>query len=130
MDTVFPTSTPAMFGEMQNKIDRLSENLDTANVLLRKADSNVDRFHERLMELVESGDIEDYVAEELADIFGRSLIRTVTVRVTAEIDIEINVPVTYDLDDLDGDLEVEITSAYSADVEIINSETSSVSVEV
>jgi predicted nucleotidyltransferase len=130
MDTVFPTSTPAMFGEMQNKIDRLSENLDTERVLNRSMEANVDSFIEALMRLTESGDIEDYVAEELADIFGRSLIRTVNVRMSIELDAQVTVPVGYNLDDLHGDVDVEINPIYAADVQIEGIEVSSIDVEV
>ena len=130
MDTVFPTSTPAMIGEMQNKIDRLSENLDTERVLNRSMEANVDSFIEALMRFAESGDIEDYVAEELADIFGRTLTRTVDVRMTIVLDAQVSVPVGYDLDDLHGDVDVEINPIYAADVQIEGIEVSTIDVEV
>jgi hypothetical protein len=119
-----------MFGEMQNKIDRLSENLDTERVLNRSMEANVDSFIERLMNLVESGDIEDYVAEELADIFGRTLTRTVDVRMTIVLDAQVSVPVGYDLDDLHGDVDVEVNALYAADVQIEGIEVDRIDVEV
>jgi len=133
----FPTSTPAMIEELQAQNERLQgersgfeKTIESLRNALNGLEYNVDKLIERIMELVESGDLEEYVAEELGSIVGRDLIRTVTVSVTAEIDIEVNVPVGYDLENLEGDLDVEITSIYSSDVDIVNSETSSLSVEV
>ena len=140
----FPTSSPAMIQSLTEEIEQLHEQRDENNLTIESfrnaldaerrrcngLEYNVDKLIERIMELVESGDLEEYVAEELGSIVGRDLIRTVSVRVTADIDIEINVPVGYDLENLEGDLDVEITSIYSSDVEIVNSETSSLSVEV
>ena len=136
-NSVFPTSTPAMIEELQAQNERLQgersgfeKTIESLRNALNGLEYNVDKLIERIMELVESGDLEEYVAEELGSIVGRDLIRTVTVSVTAEIDIEVNVPVGYDLETLEGDLDVEITSIYSSDVDIVNSETSSLSVEV
>jgi len=113
----------------EKTIADLGSVLDSERRLISSLQSQIDTLIEHLMHYVQIGDMEEDVAQDLADIFGRSLIRTVTVRVTADIDIEVNVPLGYDLDDLDGDLEVEVTSAYSADVEIVNSESSSIQVE-
>ena len=136
-NSVFPTSTPAMIEELQAQNERLQgersgfeKTIESLRNALNGLEYNVDKLIERIMELVESGDLEEYVAEELGSIVGRDLIRTVTVSVTAEIDIEVNVPVGYDLENLEGDLDVEITSIYLSDVDIVNSETSSLSVEV
>jgi len=126
-----------MIEELQAQNERLQgersgfeKTIESLRNALNGLEYNVDKLIERIMELVESGDLEEYVAEELGSIVGRDLIRTVTVSVTAEIDIEVNVPVGYDLETLEGDLDVEITSIYSSDVDIVNSETSSLSVEV
>jgi len=143
MDTYGRINTPdlttkpeASYGELvdfwnkgNKTIEDLSSVLDSERVLIRSLESQIDALIEHLMHYVQIGHLEEDVAQDLADIFGRSLIRTATVRVTADIDIEVNVPLGYDLDDLDGDLEVEVTSAYSADVEIVNSESASIQVE-
>jgi sugar-specific transcriptional regulator TrmB len=91
--------------------------------------SYIDSMIERLMEFVESGEIDRDVAQELAEHFGRDLVRVVPVRLTVDIDAEVTVPVGYDLDDLHGDLDVEITPAYSADVQIDSFETHGIQVE-
>lgn len=131
MDTTAHIATPhQIMGEMQNKIDRLSESLDTQLIVNRSMEQNVDSLIESLMRLTESGDIEDHIAEELADIFGRTLTRTVDVRMTIVLDAQVTVPVGYDLDDLHGDLDVEINALYAADVQIEGTEVDSIEVEV
>ena len=78
---------------------------------------NLDSFIERLMSLVESGEIEEDIAEELANVFGRTLTRTVDVRMNIVLDAQVTVPVGYDLDDLHGDVDVEVNAFYTSDVD-------------
>ena len=144
MDTFFPTSTPEMIEELQaqnerlqgersgfeQRIDSLSNALADERRRATAMEQNVDSFIEALMRFAESGDIEDYVAEELADIFGRTLTRTVDVRMTIVLDAQVTVPVGYDLDDLHGDVDVEINPIYAADVQIDGIEVSTIDVEV
>jgi predicted nucleotidyltransferase len=125
-----PESLRGEIDKLNKTIDSLSSVLDTERVLIRSMEQNVDSFIEALMRLTESGDIEDYVAEELADIFGRTLTRTVDVRMTIVLDAQVSVPVGYDLDDLHGDVDVEINPIYAADVQIEGIEVDSIEVEV
>jgi len=134
MDTTATISTPeSLRGEIDklNKtIDSLGSVLDSERRRINGLEENVDRLIEYLMNLVESGDIEDHIAEELADIFGRTLTRTVDVRMTIVLDAEVTVPVGYDLDDLHGDVDVEVNPIYAADVQIEGIEVSTIDVEV
>jgi sugar-specific transcriptional regulator TrmB len=150
MDTYARISTPDRMEELQAQNERLQSErsgfeetiaaLNTeiadeklkfiaANNRIESFESRIDSMVERLMDMVTFDDIDQEVAEELASFFGRDLIRTVNVRVTAEIDVEVTIPVGYDIDDLHGDLEVEVINAYSSDVEVQNFETASVQVE-
>jgi hypothetical protein len=133
---VFPTSTPAMIEELQaqdkeNKttIENLRSTINMERSRVTNMENRIDSMIERLMQFVEDGDIENDYAEELASFFGRNLSRTVTVRVTADIDVEVTVPVGYDIDDLCGDLEVEITDTYASDIEVQSYETAGIQVE-
>jgi hypothetical protein len=129
METFFPTSTPAMIEELQTTNESLRNALTAERSRIGSIEARIDSMIERLMQFVEDGDIENDYAEELASFFGRNLLRTVTVRVTADIDVEVTVPVGYDIDDLHGDLEVEITNTYSSDVEVQSYESAGIQVE-
>jgi hypothetical protein len=143
MDTYVNTSSPAMIQSLMEEIEQLHEERDEKDTTIESLrgtinmersrvtsmEARIDSMIERLMQFVEDGDIENDYAEELASFFGRNLIRTVTVRVTADIDVEVTVPVGYDIDDLHGDLEVEITNTYSSDVEVQSYETAGIQVE-
>jgi hypothetical protein len=126
---VFPTSTPAMIEELQTTIESLRGTINMERSRIANFESRIDSMIERLMYHVENNNIDSEVAEDLAEYFGRDLTRTVMVRVTADIDIEVTVPVGYDIDDLHGDLEVEITNTYSSDVEVQSYETAGIQVE-
>jgi len=144
MDTYGRITTPETLEELEaqnerlqgersgfeQRIDSLSNALADERRRATAMEENVDSFIESLMNLVESGDIEDHIAEELADIFGRTLTRTVDVRMTIVLDAQVTVPVGYDLDDLHGDVDVEINPIYAADVQIEGIEVDSIEVEV
>jgi sugar-specific transcriptional regulator TrmB len=150
MDTYARISTPDRMEELQAQNERLQsersgfeetiaalnteiadEKLGNKTLVTRitNLQSYIDSMIERLMEFVEQDEIDNDVAQELASFFGRDLVRTVTVRVTADIDVEVTIPVGYDIDDLHGDLEVEISNTYSSDVEVQNFETQGIQVE-
>jgi len=150
MDTYARISTPDRMEELQAQNERLQsersgfeetisalnteiadEQLANKTLVTRitNLQSYIDSMIERLMEFVEQDEIDNDVAQELASFFGRDLVRTVTVRVTADIDVEVTIPVGYDIDDLHGDLEVEISNTYSSDVEVQNFETQGIQVE-
>lgn len=144
MDTYGRITTPdlttkpeASYGELvdfwnkgNKTIDDLSSLLDSERSLISSLQSSVDTFIELLMQFVESDDIEGHIAEELADIFGRSLTRTITARMNITLDAEVTVPVGYDLDDLHGYLDVEVNPIYTTDIEINGIEVSNIDVEV
>jgi sugar-specific transcriptional regulator TrmB len=140
MDTYARISTPDFSTEV---IDQLNEQISALNTeiadqklgnktlvtRITNLQSTIDSMIERLMELVESDEIDNDVAQDLASFFGRDLVRTVSVRITVDIDAEVTVPVGYDLDDLSGDIDIDVTPSYSSDVQIDVSDISSVEVE-
>jgi hypothetical protein len=92
--------------------------LMSANTRIDNLDSAIDKMIERLMEHVEMGNVDSDVAEDLASFFGRDLVRTVNVGLTVNIDAEVTIPVGYDLNDLHGDIEVDVMALYSSDIQI------------
>jgi division protein CdvB (Snf7/Vps24/ESCRT-III family) len=122
MDTTAIIHSPENFKDLVDTLrnDLADERLRlmSANTRIDNLDSAIDKMIERLMEHVEMGNVDSDVAEDLASFFGRDLVRTVNVRLTVEIDAEVTIPVGYDLDDLHGDIEVDVTALYSSDIQI------------
>ena len=94
--------------ELQKELDNVwksrSNIVDTKTYLERQIDS----FMEGLMQFVVEGEIEEAVGEELAGYFNRDLTRKVSVRIFAEGDVELVLPVGFDIDDIEGNLGVLI----------------------
>jgi division protein CdvB (Snf7/Vps24/ESCRT-III family) len=122
MDTAAVIHSPENFKDLVDTLrnDLADERLRlmSANTRIDNLDSAIDKMIERLMEHVEMGNVDSDVAEDLASFFGRDLVRTVNVRLTVEIDAEVTIPVGYDLDDLHGDIEVDVMALYSSDIQI------------
>jgi len=122
MDTTAIIHSPENFKDLVDTLrnDLADERLRlmSANTLINNLESAIDKMIERLMEHVEMGNVDSDVAEDLASFFGRDLVRTVNVRLTVEIDAEVTIPVGYDLDDLHGDIEVDVMALYSSDIQI------------
>jgi hypothetical protein len=120
---------PPTLEEVQKKLEDHALRLLGAHSRIDNLEAAVDGMIQRLMEHVEMGDLEHGIAEDLAGYFGRDLVRTVSVRLTVDIDAEVTIPVGYDLDDLSGDIEVDILPLYSTDIQIDTSYVSNIEVE-
>jgi division protein CdvB (Snf7/Vps24/ESCRT-III family) len=122
MDTTAVIHSPENFKDLvdtlRNQLADERLKLMSANTRIDNLDSAIDKMIERLVEHVEMGNVDSDVAEDLASFFGRDLVRTVNVRLTVEIDAEVTIPVGYDLDDLHGDIEVDVMALYSSDIQI------------
>ena len=92
--------------ELQEEVDRVSRisssYIDHKIYLERQIES----FMEGLMQFVVDGEIEEAVGEELAGYFNRDLTRKVSVRIFAEGDVELVLPIGFDIDDIEGSLGV------------------------
>lgn len=116
--------------ELRDEVDRVSRisssYIDTKIYLERQIES----FVETLIEYVVEGEIEESAAGVLAGCFDRDLTRKVSVRVRAEGDVEVVVPLAYNIDELESDLTVLIDNATFSDIEIEYEEMSVTDVEV
>ena len=116
--------------ELQQEIDNLAKSRssiwDTKTYLERQIDS----FMEGLMQFVVDGEIEEAVGEELAGYFNRDLTRKVSVRIFAEGDVEIVLPIGFDIDDIEGSLGVLIDTVGSDFIDVEYEDMSITSVEV
>ena len=122
---------------MQNKIEELQNELEQVRKTLTSyIDNNIlnnrqiDSFVETLIEYVVEGEIEESVADVLAGCFGRDLTRKVSVHVRAEGDVEVIVPLGYNVDDLEGDLSVLIDNINCSDIDIEYEDIQLVEVEI
>jgi hypothetical protein len=122
MDTTAIIHSPEHFKDLvdtlRNQLADERLRLMSANTRIDNLDSAIDKMIERLMEHVEMGNVDSDVAEDLASFFGRDLVRTVNVGLTVNIDAEVTIPVGYDLNDLHGDIEVDVMALYSSDIQI------------
>lgn len=116
--------------ELQEEVDRVSRisssYIDHKIFLERQIES----FVETLIEYVVEGEIEESVADVLAGCFDRDLTRKVSVRVRAEGDVEVIVPLGYNIDELESDLTVLIDSATFSNIDIEYEEMNVTDVEV
>ena len=116
--------------ELQKELDNVwksrSNIVDTKTYLERQIDS----FMEGLMQFIVEGEIEEAVGEELAGYFNRDLTRKVSVRIFAEGDVEIVLPIGFDIDDIEGSLGVLIDTVGSDFIDVEYEDMSITSVEV
>ena len=85
---------------------------------------------EGLLQYVVDGEIEEAVGEELAGYFNRDLTRKVSLHIRAEGDIEVVLPVGYDIDDIEGNLGVVIDTFGIDPIEVEYEDMSITDVEV
>ena len=120
----------AKIEELQNELDRVSKissnYIDTKIRLERQIDS----FMEGLMQFVVDDEIEGAVGEELAGYFNRELNRRVSIHVRAEGDVEVMVPLGYNIDELEIDLSVVIDNINYSDINIEYADIQLVELEV
>ena len=116
--------------ELQEEVDRVSRisssYIDHKIFLERQIES----FVETLIEYVVEGEVEESVADVLAGCFDRDLTRKVSVRVRAEGDVEVIVPLGYNIDELESDLNILIDNATFSNIDIEYEEMSITDVEV
>jgi hypothetical protein len=116
--------------ELQEEVDRVSRissnYIDTKIYLERQIES----FMEGLMQFVVDGEIEEAVGEELAGYFNRDLTRKVNVRIFAEGDVELVLPIGFDIDDIEGSLGVLIDTVGSDVIDVEYEDMSITGVEV
>ena len=153
----FPTSTPEVIEELQAQNERLQgersgfENT-VAQLTIRITDleaalatekqyssshydnyknllAQVDSFMDTLARYVESDDIDNEIAEDLAECFGRELTRKIVGHIRIEGDVEIEVPVGFDLDAIGEELDIHIGQSYNSTVRIDYSDVSVVEIE-
>jgi len=94
--------------ELQQEIDNLAKSRSSIWETKTYLERQIDSFMEGLMQFVVEGEIEEAVGEELAGYFNRDLTRKVSVRIFAEGDVELVLPVGFDIDDIEGNLGVLI----------------------
>jgi len=135
METI--TVNPYTPEYMQNKIEELQNELEQVRKTLTSyIDNNIlnnrqiDSFVETLIEYVVEGEIEESVADVLAGCFNRDLTRKVSIHVRAEGDVEVIVPLGYNVDDLEGDLSILIDNINCSDIDIEYEDIQLVEVEV
>jgi len=135
METI--TINPYTPEYMQNKIEELQNELD--NVCKSRSsifdtkiylERQIDSFVETLIEYVVEGEIEESVADVLSGCFDRDLTRKVSVRVRAEGDVEVIVPLGYNIDELESDLTVLIDNVTFSNIDLEYEEMSITDVEV
>jgi hypothetical protein len=120
---------PPTLEELQKNLEDHALRLLGAYNRLDNLEAAIDRMIERIMEHVEMGDLEHGVAEDLASYFGRDLVREVKIRFTIDIDTEIVIPVGYDLDDLVGDIQFDLTPLHHSDIQIDSEYVSNIEIE-
>ena len=136
METFFPTSTPDAIAQLTVRITDLERALATEKQNHSNLSDNyhnlmlqVDSFMDTLAKYVESFDIDNEIAEDLAECFGRELTRKVVGHIRIEGDVEIEVPVGFDLDAIGEELDIHIGQAYTSTVRIDYSDISLVEIE-
>ena len=116
--------------ELQNELDNVCKSrssiVDTKIYLERQIES----FMEGLMQFVVDGEIEEAVGEELAGYFNRDLTRKVSLHIRAEGDIEVVLPIGFDIDDIEGSLGVVLDTFGVNPIEVEYEDMSITSVEV
>jgi chromosome segregation ATPase len=127
METALPTPHQIM-GDMQNKIDRLSENLDTANVRiadltkqLYTTDQQKSAYHSQLNEIKDqvtnvrnhifeiyamNGEIDEDI-KIIADLLEIVLTRRVEGTASIEVSFSFDAPIDFDIDDFE--LSIDVT---------------------
>ena len=91
--------------------------------------AQVDYFIESLANYVKDGNMDIEVAEDFAECFGRELTRKVVGHIRIEGDVELEVPVGFDLDDIGDELDISIGQSYTSAVRIEYSDVSTVEIE-
>ena len=136
METFFPTSTPAVAEELQTKIAELeqknkylSETIERHQHTNRMYEAQLEQFMNTLVTFYNNGEIEEEIAESLAECFGRDLTRTVNVSITIHGEMEVNLPPGMSIDDLAEELDFGPNVHYATGIEVNYVDLSTVEIE-
>lgn len=136
METFFPTSTPAVAEELQTKIAELeqknkymSETIERHQYTNRMHEEQIEQFMNTLVTFYNNGEIEEEIAESLAECFGRDLTRTVNVSITIHGEMEVNLPPGMSIDDLAEELDFGPNVHYATGIEVNYVDLSTVEIE-
>ena len=116
--------------ELQQELDHVRKSLTSYIDNNINNNRQIDSFVETLIEYVVEGEIEESVADVLAGCFGRDLTRKVSLHIRAEGDVEVVVPLGYNIDELESDLSVLIDNVNYSDIDIEYEDMSITDVEV
>ena len=120
----------AKIEELQNELDKVCKSLSSIVDTKIYLERQIESFMEGLMQFVVDEEIEEAVGEELAGYFNRDLTRRVSIHVRAEGDVEVMVPLGYNIDELEIDLSVVIDNINYSDINIEYADIQLVEVEV
>jgi hypothetical protein len=120
----------AKIEELQNELDNVCKSRSSIVDTKIRLERQIDSFMEGLMQFVVDEEIEGAVGEELAGYFNRDLTRRVSIHVRAEGDVEVMVPLGYNIDELEIDLSVVIDNINYSDINIEYADIQLVEVEV
>jgi hypothetical protein len=120
----------AKIEELQKELDNVCKSRSSIVDTKIRLERQIDSFMEGLMQFVVDEEIEGAVGEELAGYFNRDLTRRVSIHVRAEGDVEVMVPLGYNIDELEIDLSVVIDNINYSDINIEYADIQLVEVEV
>ena len=131
-----PESTIEAFDVLTKRITDLESALATEKQYrsshydnYKNLQAQVDNFIETLAKYVESDDIDNEIADDLADCFGRELTRKIVGHIRIEGDVEIEVPVGFDLDDIGDELDIHVSQSYGSSIKIEYQDISEIEIE-
>ena len=136
METFFPTSTPETIaeltikiGELEQKNKYMSETIERHQYTNRMHEAQLDQFMNTMFAYLRDGEIDESVAETLAECFGRDLTRTVNVSITIHGEMEVNLPAGLTIDDLAEELDFGPNVHYATGIEVNYVDLSTVEIE-
>ena len=151
METFFPTSsTPdlttrpqASYGELvdfwnnnqtkdaelEEKNKSFTKSIENLQYTNRLHESQVEQFMTTLFAYLRDGEIDESVAEDFAECFGRDLTRTVNVSITIHGEMEVNLPHGMTIDDLAEELDFGPNVHYATGIEVNYVDLSTVEIE-
>jgi len=112
--TITSTETPVTY--TQEQYDQLNKNYESALDRLRKRNGQVDILESFLKD--NYSDMDPDHVEEIAHIFNFTMTKTYDVTITVRFSGTVEVPLGYDIDNLENQLSASIDSYYASDVEL------------
>lgn len=115
-DTVVSPYPPTMqeleikVADLENKLDMKTQSWEVAGEQVRKYAAQIDAFEEALK--FNGWDFDSATLEDLAGYFDITLQREYMVEITVRFSGNVTVPMDYDIDDLENDLNADISKGY------------------